>query len=333
MTYIVLDLEWNQAYLQKALAVQKRIGAHLHGEVIQIGAVKLDEHFRFAGSYSLIVRPRFFQKMHRHVASLTGITQEMVDAGCPLPDAIERFARFCGEDAVFLTWGPDDIPMLKENLWAHRLTAPWLDRVFDLQVIFNRQTDGINRQRSLEYAMDHFGIPQNLPAHDALNDAYFTARVAQSLDIVRGIREYNVGRVEALQDVTFGDAGIGEEGYPSIDAALADQKVTATACPLCAAPLSIEEKVLHSKGHRYVSLAHCEKDGDFFLYLRPAKNFDETWRVRKLVNRAKDEEIDAFRKKLEETAVRRSRRRRSRRRRPSASEGAPATGGTNTPKG
>ena len=32
MDYITLDLEWNQAYLQQALAVQKRIGCHQHGE-------------------------------------------------------------------------------------------------------------------------------------------------------------------------------------------------------------------------------------------------------------------------------------------------------------
>ena len=37
MYYITLDLEWNQAYAQKALAVQKRLACRLRGEVIQIG--------------------------------------------------------------------------------------------------------------------------------------------------------------------------------------------------------------------------------------------------------------------------------------------------------
>ena len=32
MYYISLDLEWNQAYAQKALAVQKRLCARLRGE-------------------------------------------------------------------------------------------------------------------------------------------------------------------------------------------------------------------------------------------------------------------------------------------------------------
>ena len=39
MYYITLDLEWNQAYAQKALAIQRRLSCRLRGEVIQIGAV------------------------------------------------------------------------------------------------------------------------------------------------------------------------------------------------------------------------------------------------------------------------------------------------------
>ena len=58
MYYISLDLEWNQAYAEKLQAVQKRLGARLRGEVIQIGAVKLSEKMRICGSYSVIVRPQ-----------------------------------------------------------------------------------------------------------------------------------------------------------------------------------------------------------------------------------------------------------------------------------
>ena len=43
MKYIVLDLEWNQTYQEKALAVQRELESRLRGEVIQIGAVMLDE--------------------------------------------------------------------------------------------------------------------------------------------------------------------------------------------------------------------------------------------------------------------------------------------------
>ena len=133
MYYITLDLEWNQAYAQKALAVQRQLEARLRGEVIQIGAVKLDRWLRPCGSYQIIVKPKYFKKLHRHVSSLTGITQEQIDLGTPLDEAAERFRRFCGKDFVFLTWGPDDIPMLKENFHVNKIPSDWLDKTYDLQ--------------------------------------------------------------------------------------------------------------------------------------------------------------------------------------------------------
>ena len=115
MYYITLDLEWNQAYAQKALAVQKQLSSRLRGEVIQIGAVKMDKNMRICGSYQIVVKPKYFKKLHKHVSELTGITQEKMDLGAPLTSAAESFREWCGKDFVFLTWGPDDIPMLKEN--------------------------------------------------------------------------------------------------------------------------------------------------------------------------------------------------------------------------
>ena len=71
MHYITLDLEWNQAYAQKAIAVQRQLSCRLRGEVIQIGAVKLDEAMKPIGSYQIIVKPKYFKKIHKHVSELT----------------------------------------------------------------------------------------------------------------------------------------------------------------------------------------------------------------------------------------------------------------------
>ena len=250
MNYISLDLEWNQAYAQKALAVQKRLECRLRGEVIQIGAVKLDADLNIIGSYRITVKPKFFKSIQRHVMRLTGITQTMLDHGTPLPEAIARFEKWCGEDFAFLTWGPDDIPMLEDNLRAHHLDGAWLHRVYDLQKIFGRQTDNSKNQRSLEFAMEHFGIEQTLPAHDALNDAYFTALVAQRLDVARGVAEYDEKQGDQLFSLVIGDADAGERGFPSPEDVLSHSTVTKPVCPFCSEPLSPLDKMLHSKGQR-----------------------------------------------------------------------------------
>lgn len=303
MYYITLDLEWNQAYAQKALAVQRQLSARLRGEVIQIGAVKLDSKMRICGSYQIIVKPKYFKKLHKHVSELTGITQEQLDVGVPLTEAAESFRRWCGDDFAFLTWGPDDIPMLKENFHVNDIERDWLSNTYDLQLMFSRQTDGQSKQRSLEYAMEYYEIPMTLPAHDALNDAYFTALVAMKLDVALGVRTYNETKGEFLSDEVIGDADAGDDGYVTISEMLDDSCVSHPLCPICAKEMTSKNKALHSKGQRYTFHFSCESDGDMLLSLKLHRNFNETWRARRTVQHATEEQLEEFRLGLERTAV------------------------------
>lgn len=311
MFYITLDLEWNQAYAQKALAVQRQLCSRLRGEVIQIGAVKLDKNMRICGSYQIIVKPKYYKKLHKHVSELTGITQEQMDVGTPLTVVAESFKRWCGEDFVFLTWGPDDVPMLKENFNVNGIDYDWLNSTYDLQQIFARQTDGEQKQRSLEFAMDHFEIPMNLPAHDALNDAYFTALVAQKLNVEDGIKTYNDFRGEFLESSVIGDADAGEDGYVTIGEMLDDDIVKSPKCPICHSEMHTSDKMLHSKGQKYTFHFNCEKDGDMLLVLRLRRNFNDTWRAKRTIAMATEESLVEFKKEIEQrTAVKRKMRQR-----------------------
>ena len=316
MYYITLDLEWNQAYAQKALAVQRQLACRLRGEVIQIGAVKLDSNMQPCGSYQAIVRPKYFKKLHRHVSELTGISQAQMEAGVTLPEAIDSFKRWCGEDFVFLTWGPDDIPMMKENFHVHKLPSEWLENTFDLQAIFNMQTDGSSKQRSLEYAMEYFNIPQRLPAHDALNDAYFTALVAERLDVKLGIANYSNIETEHLYSATIGDADAGDDGYVTIDEMLEDTPVASPLCPLCKRELKKAGETLHSKGQKYTFVYSCSEHGNMFLVLKLHRNFNDTWRAKLTVDEASDEKLEAHRIALEKSHFKRKSRNRRRRKKP-----------------
>lgn len=298
MYYITLDLEWNQAYAQKALAVQRQLCCRLRGEVIQIGAVKLDKNMNVCGSYQIIVKPKYFKKLHRHVSELTGITQEQMDMGTPLDEAAERFRKWCGKEFAFLTWGPDDIPMLKENLNAHGISQEWIGEVYDLQRIFNTRTDGLSKQRSLEYAMDYFGIQQTLPAHDALNDAYFTALVAMRLNVPDAIKSYTDARGEFLEESVMGDADAGEDGYVTIEEMLEDELILRPSCPICHAPLNKKGDALHSKGQKYTFYFGCPKDGDMLITLRLHRNFNDTWRAKRIVRPADETSLKSYKEGL-----------------------------------
>ena len=320
MYYITLDLEWNQAYAQKALAVQRQLSSRLRGEVIQIGAVKLDKNMQICGSYQVIVKPRYFKRLHKHVSQLTGITQEQMDMGAPLVSVAESFREWCGDDFCFLTWGPDDIPMLKENFHVNGIEGGWVDKVYDLQQIFNRQTDGASKQRSLEYAMEYFEIPQNLPAHDALNDAYFTALVAQKLDVPMGVKTYNDVKGEYLYTTVIGDADAGDDGYVTIGEMLNDDVVRAPMCPVCGKLLTRSDETLHSKGQKYTFHFTCKTDGEMLLTLKLHRNFNETWRAKYSIAEASEESLSEFHAAVERAGVRKKTRRRKSRgpRRPHA---------------
>ncbi|MCQ2385969.1 MAG: exonuclease domain-containing protein [Clostridia bacterium] len=314
MKYVVLDLEWNQTYFEKAQSVQKELSVRLRGEVIQIGAVMLNEAKDIVGSYRITVKPKFFKRIHKHVARLTGITQEQIDHGVPLTEAMDCFRRFTGDDAVFLTWGPDDLPMLYDNLRANRLDGSFLSRYYDMQPMFNRETDGERRQRSLEYAMEHFGIAQTLPAHDALNDAYFTALVAQKLNIAEGIRQAEYAARNEIRPVILGDADAGEEGFSSLKEVFAHPYFVSPVCPVCHTSLEGNEPVLHSKGQKYSVLFSCAEHGAWFRETRLYRNINETLRAKVTFAPATEETVRRYREKLvlqeeeKKNSVRRRRR-------------------------
>ena len=104
---------------------------------------------------------------------------------------MERFRAWCGEEVVFLTWGFDDIGILRENLRLYGMEEGWTEHWYNAQMIFNAQTDGSTSQKALKTAMEAFGIEASRPAHDALGDAYHTALICARLDLKKGAQEYD----------------------------------------------------------------------------------------------------------------------------------------------
>ena len=102
MHYIIFDLEWNQPQVQTELVTEP---VCLTGEIIEIGAVKLDESFAPVDELRLYIAPQYYTKLHRRVASLTGIhDRELQARGVPFPEAFAAFRQWCGEDAAYMTW-------------------------------------------------------------------------------------------------------------------------------------------------------------------------------------------------------------------------------------
>ncbi len=236
MNYIVFDMEWNQPF-SKETAIQSPI--YLSGEIIQIGAIKLNERAEAIDCIDLLIAPTFYKKLHHRIKKMTGISKEDLQGKPKFKEAIEEFRNWCGKDCLFLTWGYDDVQQLKDNLLMHDLDEDWLPPCLNLQGIFNRQIAHENRQFSLEFAMEQLNIVPSLQAHNAFNDAIYTARVAKCLDLREGIRNY-----QELNGVLWHSMHSTKEFFPTFrtrEKALADPKLKKVICPICSEHLKVKE--------------------------------------------------------------------------------------------
>ena len=287
MQYIVLDMEWNQPWPGSPTA-KRPLPSPMRGEIVQIGAVRVLEDQSIADEFQILILPKYFKKMNRKVSSLTGIKDAMLrDSGVPFPEAAERFRTWCGEDCVFLTWGFDDIVILRENLALHGLEDGWVGRWFNAQLIFNAQTDGATAQRALKTAMEMMGIEPSRPAHDALGDAYHTALICGRLRLAEGIAAYEQAAKE--HENGFHGAELPGcikrqvyHGFADKNAALTAMSGEENPCPQCGAPMTCG-KWLSQPGRRYMTMAECPEHGAYLVRIRLAADPDGTLRVNRLV--------------------------------------------------
>lgn len=320
MPYIVIDLEWNQAMSSKS-SVFNHLPIHLRGEIIQIGAVKLNDDFTPGEEFQCDVRPVWFRKMHYKVKKLTGFDNDRLAHGLPFAEAMEKFTDWCGPDCTFMTWGYDDRGIMEQNLIIHDLEIDWLGQWINLQLIYNRQTDGDKNQKSLETAMEHFEIEQTRTAHDALGDAYNTALVCSKLDMADGLEHYGELTQKLSRHVHSG--GGDENGpepilhtvsgsYYTRDDLWQAEDEAVLKCPVCGTPLERTRWV--SQGdHRYMALATCEDDGSYLMRIRIRHEDEGTWRANHLLYQADEAMVKSFWDRQQ-----RPKRRRRRRKKPAA---------------
>ena len=248
MNYVVVDLEWNQAMSSKS-SVFNKLPIHLRGEIIEIGAVKLNEDLSVGEEFTIDIKPIYFKRMHYKVKKITGFDKERLSHGYSFPEAMEKFREWCGDDVTFITWGCDDQGIMEQNIIIHDLDWDWISGWINLQLIYNLQTGGDKNQKSLASAMEHFGIEQTRVAHDALGDAYNTALVSTKLDMPEGLRMYpDAARILASRMPNYKppvenagpDAIVHEsyDGFESKAVALADEHIGKLLCPVCGNELS-----------------------------------------------------------------------------------------------
>ncbi|MDY3828799.1 MAG: 3'-5' exonuclease, partial [Clostridium sp.] len=177
MRYVVVDLEMNK--LDNQYTEEKKI---CNQEIIEIGAVMLDNGHQEISRFKTYVKPQYSEKIRDVITKLTGITTKMVKDAPVFEEAVKQFFGWCfsydGECQV-QAWSDSDLhQILAEIALKHYVINKKEQELIDNWMDFQNEYIvklGLERVVSLEKALNYAGIEFQGKQHDALDDAKNTA--------------------------------------------------------------------------------------------------------------------------------------------------------------
>lgn len=174
MKYVVVDLEMNPVDREF-----RDVRRKMNEEVIEFGAVRLDENFQQESEFQCYVEPEY-GPIKKHITSLTGITQAMVAGQKHYAECFQAFVDWVGdEETKIYSWSTSDIKQLKKEC---RFKMPdfdvsWLDeRWVDLQQEFDDRL-GLHNSLALKHALGAMDHKFEGTQHTALADAINTSAI------------------------------------------------------------------------------------------------------------------------------------------------------------
>lgn len=174
MKHVVVDLEMNPVSREF-----REVRRKLNEEVIEIGAVRLDENFQQEAEFQCYVKPEY-GPIKKHITSLTGITQAMVADKKTYAACFQDFVDWVGEEETKIySWSMSDIKQLRSEC---RYKLPdfdidWLNaRWVDLQQEFDDRL-GLHNSLALKHALGAMDHKFEGTQHTALADAINTSAI------------------------------------------------------------------------------------------------------------------------------------------------------------
>lgn len=304
MNYIVFDLEWNQS----STGLEEET-ADLPFEIVEIGAIKLNDAGVMCSEFSRLIKPSVYMEMNQVTGQLIHLEMQDLEKGETFVKAAQDFLEWCGEGPyLFCTWGGLDLWELQRNMKFYNMT-PISDgpiAFFDVQKLFSLAYEDGKSRRSLEAAVDEKGIEKDIPFHRAFSDAYYTAKLFQLLleekpEVLEKI-SYDVFHPpvnrEAEIKVQFDTYTkyISREFNSKADA-FADKEVVSSKCYLCHRNLRKRLRWFTANGRHYYCLAYCDKHGYLKGKIRIRKSEGDKLYIVKTTKLISQQEAEALREK------------------------------------
>ncbi len=177
MHYIALDLEWDSGY-------SKKYGRFVN-QILQIGAVKLDEQLNVVDSFEVTLRSAISKRVSGRFARLTGITSEKMREGVAPEAAVAQYNAWAGEDTVTMSWSTSDLYTILENeKYILENIQFKIEKYLDLQQYIQNEMslagEPCQSQISLADAAVHFAVPtDDFALHTARDDSFVCVALLQ----------------------------------------------------------------------------------------------------------------------------------------------------------
>jgi len=214
MDYVILDLEWNGTYSSKRKGFLN--------EIIEFGAVKLDEKFNIVDRFHRMVRPQVGKRLNGIVRELTHISHEELAVGATFLHVTKRFTQWAGKNTTLLTWGTGDLLTLLDNYkyYTKKAQIPFLYRYLDLQhYVQSRLGLPSDKQLGLVPAAELLGIStEDAEHHRALEDCELAYRCLQKIYGPSDLsEEAQIADKEFFHKLTFKTTVLSDLNNPLVD--------------------------------------------------------------------------------------------------------------------
>ena len=179
MMYLVIDLEMGEVSPKD----RESLGG-IAKEIIQIGAVLLNEAFSITREFNAYVRPRLGY-VSRYVQKMTGITNGMLRHAPDIREVLSEFVEWLpDEELVAMSWSDSDQRQLIAEMRVKEIFKEKIDALFpgwvDFQTDFGRMI-GLRERCSLAEALRISHVHPEGREHDGLCDARNTALLLSKL--------------------------------------------------------------------------------------------------------------------------------------------------------
>lgn len=304
MNYIVLDLEWNQAN-----GIREQEVAAIPFEIIEIGAVRMNQGGVRTGEFSELIKPTVYHEMHYATGKLIHLRMKELRKGRPFLETAESFFEWCGEEEYrFCTWGGSDLTELQRNMEYYYM-EPLSDgpiAYWDIQKLFSLAFEDGKSRKSLEYAVDFLKLEKDIPFHRALSDAHYTGRILERIlaEKPEVLEKLSYDAYHPPKDrkseirVQFDTyAKYISREFDSKEEAFADREVASSKCYLCHRNLRKKIRWFAPNGRHYFCLAYCESHGYLKGKIRIRKSADDKIFVVKTTKLISPEEAEQLKER------------------------------------